>query len=64
MRYDTFKDLHKGKKGGIPCVIIKTGEEGTIIGIDKQRDTLLVKAHRHAMGIVEQTFYYNEIEVW
>lgn len=53
------------KHGVRPCVIIRTGEEGSIVEIDKNHDKLLVVAKRHGYAVMqEQWFNYTEIEIW
>lgn len=64
MRYDTFKKLELNKKSSLPCVIIQTGEEGKITGINKSLDKVLVYAKRYGLGIQETWFNYTEVAIW
>ena len=65
MRYDDFQRLRLNPKGDTPCVIIRTGEIGVILQLDKPHDKIMVKAKRHGhVGYQEEWFNYIEVETW
>lgn len=65
MEYNVFKKLKLNKQGFLPCVVIRTGEEGKIININHKGDGLLIKYKKHGfLGFQEEWFNYTEIATW
>jgi len=57
MTYDEYRSLRNGNR----CVIIKTGEPGTVLAINRETDDVLVEAKRVARGRVKEWFNYTYI---
>lgn len=57
MTYEEYKSL---KVGGL-CVIIKTGEPGRVLEINRNTQDVRLVARRTGLGIVKEWFNYTHI---
>ncbi|MBQ9093282.1 MAG: hypothetical protein IJY03_04715 [Prevotella sp.] len=55
MIYDEYKKLKVGDK----CVIIKTGEPGTVLNINRDTSDIQLQAKRHGMGMTKDWYHYT-----
>lgn len=55
MIYDEYKKLKVGDK----CVIIKTGEAGKVLNINRDRDSIQLQAKRYGMGMTKDWYHYT-----
>lgn len=55
MIYDEYKKLRVGDT----CVIIRTGEPGKVLNINRERDSIQVQPKRYGMGMTKEWYNYT-----